>query len=269
MIADSPRGDPDRTIVMGAHLDSVQEGPGINDNGSGSSTILEIAEQVAKLRDKPRNRMRFAFWGAEEAGLVGSTAYVNELVGNGKISEIEANLNFDMVGSPNFVRFVYDGDLSDSAPPPGGAPQGSGQIEGLFNRYFDRQGLRTTRPLSTAAPTTGRSSPTGSPPVACSPVPRGSRPQRRRPVYGGVAGLASTPATTRLRHVLQPELHRAEPDVGRGGSRGVDARAVEEPRHAGPGGEGVQGQEGQAAANEGPEVPGSLPRSLTRPKMSP
>ena len=78
VIADSPRGDKDRTIVVGAHLDSVDEGPGINDNGSGSSGILEIAEQIAKLGDRPRNRLRFAFWGAEEAGLVGSTAYVAE-----------------------------------------------------------------------------------------------------------------------------------------------------------------------------------------------
>ena len=141
VIGDTPTGNPDRTIVLGSHLDSVEEGPGINDNGSGSSMDLEIAEQVARLDLKPRNRLRFAFWGAEEAGLVGSTDYVNELVGNGKIKEIEANLNFDMVGSPNFVRFVYDGNLSDSAPPPGGAPKGSGQIEGLFNSYFDSQNL--------------------------------------------------------------------------------------------------------------------------------
>ena len=67
VIADSKAGDPDRTILSGAHLDSVPEGPGINDNGSGSATILEIAEQAAKL-GKPRNRLRFAFWGAEESG---------------------------------------------------------------------------------------------------------------------------------------------------------------------------------------------------------
>ena len=58
----------------------------------------------------PRNRIRFAFWGAEEAGLVGSIAYVQDLVASGEIKKIEANLNFDMLASPNFVRFVYDGD---------------------------------------------------------------------------------------------------------------------------------------------------------------
>ena len=62
-------GNPDRTTVVGAHLDSVEEGPGINDNGSGSSGILEIAEEVAELKQAPRNRIRFAWWGAEEAGL--------------------------------------------------------------------------------------------------------------------------------------------------------------------------------------------------------
>jgi Zn-dependent M28 family amino/carboxypeptidase len=141
VLADSRDGRRGRTIVVGGHLDSVEEGPGINDNGSGVSTILEVAEEAAKLNKEPRNRLRFAFWGAEEAGLVGSTAYVDELVANGRIDQIEANLNFDMVGSPNFVRFVYDGDLSDSEPPPSGAPPGSAEIEGLFTSYFSSQGL--------------------------------------------------------------------------------------------------------------------------------
>ena len=141
VIANSVAGKKGRTIVVGAHLDSVDVGPGINDNGSGSSSILEIAEQIAELPQEPRNRVRFAFWGAEESGLVGSTAYVEDLVESGKISKVEANLNFDMLGSPNFARFVYDGDLSDSAPPPSGAPAGSGQIESVFNRYFESQDL--------------------------------------------------------------------------------------------------------------------------------
>ncbi len=133
-------GNPDRTTVVGAHLDAVEAG--INDNGSGSSAILEIAEEMAQLPKEPRNRIRFAWWGAEESGLVGSTAYVEELT-NTELAQIESNLNFDMVGSPNFVRFVYDGDLSDSPPPPSGAPAGSAQIEHMFQRYFQRQGLVT------------------------------------------------------------------------------------------------------------------------------
>ena len=193
VIADSPKGDPDRTIVVGAHLDSAQEGPGINDNGSGSSTILEIAEQVAKLREKPRNRMRFAFWGAEEAGLVGSTAYVEELVANGKISEIEANLNYDMVGSPNFARFVYDGDLSDSAPPPGGAPQGSGQIEAVFNRYFANQGLASEPTAFDGRSDYGPFIANGVAAGGLFTGAEGIKSEEQEAKYGGVAGLAFDP----------------------------------------------------------------------------
>jgi Zn-dependent M28 family amino/carboxypeptidase len=141
LIADSKWGDPERTIVVGAHLDSVEEGPGINDNGSGTSTDLEVAEQIAKLGKKPRNRLRFAFWGAEEAGLVGSTAYVADLIESGEIDDVEANLNFDMLASPNFVRFVYDGDNSTGEGDVG--PPGSAEIEQLFLRYFASQGLAT------------------------------------------------------------------------------------------------------------------------------
>ncbi len=77
VLAESPGGDPNNVIMAGAHLDSVNAGPGINDNGSGSAAILETAEQMAKVN--PRNKVRFALWGAEESGLVGSTYYVNNL----------------------------------------------------------------------------------------------------------------------------------------------------------------------------------------------
>ncbi len=138
VIADSPGGDADKVVVVGAHLDSVVEGPGINDNGSGSSTILEIAEEMAELKIKPRQKVRFAFWGAEEANLLGSEHYVNTL-SDAKLAKIFANLNFDMLGSPNYVRFVYDGDGSDT-PDPG--PPGSAEIEQVFNDYFASPGSR-------------------------------------------------------------------------------------------------------------------------------
>ncbi|MET0686280.1 MAG: M20/M25/M40 family metallo-hydrolase [Solirubrobacteraceae bacterium] len=140
VIAETRDGDPDSVIVVGAHLDSVGPGPGINDNGSGSATILEIAEQIRKV--KPRHRIRFIWFGAEESGLLGSTAYVDSLPQSER-DKIAAMLNFDMVGSPNFVRFVYDGDLSDSEPPEGGAPPASAEIEDLFLDYFAEQGLET------------------------------------------------------------------------------------------------------------------------------
>jgi len=131
VIADGARGDSGNVVVVGAHLDSVLDGPGINDNGSGSATILEIAEQMAKV--KPRNQVRFIWFSAEESGLIGSQFYVDSLTAEER-GKIAAMLNFDMVGSPNFARFVYDG--SDA-----GAPTGSAAIEDLFNSYFAGRGL--------------------------------------------------------------------------------------------------------------------------------
>jgi Zn-dependent M28 family amino/carboxypeptidase len=137
VIADSRKGDPAKTIVVGAHLDSVVEGPGINDNGSGTSTLIEIARNLDKGGSQA-NRVRFAFWGAEEKGLLGSEHYVSTLPAD-ELAKIKANLNFDMLGSPNFVRFVYDGDGSNGENDPG--PTGSAYIEGLFLDYFADQGL--------------------------------------------------------------------------------------------------------------------------------
>jgi len=137
VIAESKDGDPNNVIMAGAHLDSVQRGPGINDNGSGSAAILEVAEQMAKV--KPRNQVRFAWWGAEEAGLVGSTAYVNNLT-QAERDKITLYLNFDMIGSPNHVFFIYDGDDSDLVGA-GPGPDGSAQIEKTFERFFTLAGV--------------------------------------------------------------------------------------------------------------------------------
>lgn len=141
VIAETRGGDPDRVVLLGAHLDSLT-GPGINDNGSGVSALLEIAEELAEMHPRLRNQVKFAFWGAEEAGLVGSTEYVEQLTAEER-SQIMLNLNFDMIASPNFVRFVYDGDTSSFPPPPGGAPPGSGEIERVFNDYFRSQNMPT------------------------------------------------------------------------------------------------------------------------------
>jgi len=94
-------------VMAGAHLDSVPGGPGINDNGSGVAALLEIARTFGA---RPPGRVRLAFWGAEEEGLIGSRRYVRKLAGNER-DELSAYLNFDMVGSPNAVPAVYsDGD---------------------------------------------------------------------------------------------------------------------------------------------------------------
>jgi Zn-dependent M28 family amino/carboxypeptidase len=139
VIAETPGGRDDRVVVVGAHLDSVPQGPGIQDNGSGSAAILEIAIQMANLGIEPRNKVRFAWWGAEESGLVGSQFYVDSL-SKRDIKDIALNLNFDMIGSPNFVRFVYDGDGSDTEL---SGPNGSKNIESVFLSYFAEQALAT------------------------------------------------------------------------------------------------------------------------------
>jgi aminopeptidase Y len=137
VLAETPGGDPDNVIMVGAHLDSVNAGPGINDNGSGSSAILETALQMAKVT--PRNKVRFAWWGAEEANLVGSTYYVNTLP-QAERDKIALYLNFDMVGSPNYVFFIYDGDDSDAVGA-GPGPEGSAQIEKTFEAFYASRGL--------------------------------------------------------------------------------------------------------------------------------
>jgi Zn-dependent M28 family amino/carboxypeptidase len=125
----------DNVIVVGAHLDSVGAGPGINDNGSGSAAILEVALKMAKVN--PENQVRFAWWGAEESGLVGSNFYVANLP-EAERNKIAMNLNFDMVGSPNYVRFVYDGDGSAFGL---AGPEGSAEIEAFFEDFYADRGL--------------------------------------------------------------------------------------------------------------------------------
>ncbi len=140
VIADTRFGNPNKIVTVGAHLDSVQVGPGINDNGSGTAANLEVAEQVGRRQLLLRNKVRFAFWGGEELGLLGSTHYVESL-SDAEKAKILLNLNFDMVGSPNFVRFVYDGNGSDT-PDPG--PDGSGMIENVFLAHFAQKNLATS-----------------------------------------------------------------------------------------------------------------------------
>jgi Zn-dependent M28 family amino/carboxypeptidase len=137
VFAESPGGNPDNVVMAGAHLDSVLPGPGINDNGSGSAALIEIAEQMKRVRSP--NKLRFAWWGAEELGLIGSNFYVANLP-QAERDKLALYLNFDMIASPNFVRFVYDGDQSSfTAPVP--VPEGSVQIEDLFEQYFTLKNL--------------------------------------------------------------------------------------------------------------------------------
>jgi Zn-dependent M28 family amino/carboxypeptidase len=139
VIAQTTTGRTDRVVVSGAHLDSVIEGPGINDNGSGSAAQLEVALQMAELEIEPVNQVRFIWFGAEEAGLVGSAYYVSQLTQR-EIKDIAVMLNFDMVGSPNPGWFVYDGDASDTAST---GSTGSGVVEDVFVDFFELIGRET------------------------------------------------------------------------------------------------------------------------------
>ena len=136
VIAELPGKNNSNVVMVGAHLDSVQAGPGVQDNGSGSSAILEVAVQMAKVF--PRNTVRFAWWGAEESGLIGSQAYVAGL-SQEEQDDIALYLNFDMIGSPNYVQQIYDGDDSDGVGS-GAGPAGSAQIEKFFEDFYTENG---------------------------------------------------------------------------------------------------------------------------------
>ncbi|MFF2363939.1 M28 family metallopeptidase [Streptomyces sp. NPDC058122] len=127
LIADWPGGDTGQVVMSGSHLDSVTAGPGINDNGSGSAAVLETALAVARSNYQPTKHLRFAWWGAEELGMVGSRYYVNSLTTANR-SKISGYLNFDMIGSPNPGYFVYDDDPA---------------IEKTFKTYFTGIGVST------------------------------------------------------------------------------------------------------------------------------
>jgi hypothetical protein len=108
VIAETPGGKGDAIVMAGGHLDSVRGGPGINDNGSGDATLIEVAEAIG--REPPGAKVRVAFWAAEELGLYGSRFYVRSL-DEAERRRIRAYVNLDMVGSPNPVPEVYrDGD---------------------------------------------------------------------------------------------------------------------------------------------------------------
>ncbi|QNE78269.1 M28 family peptidase [Streptomyces finlayi] len=109
LIADWPGGDPGKVLMAGSHLDSVSSGAGINDNGSGSAAVLETALAVSRAQLAPDKHLRFAWWGAEELGLIGSKHYVNNLPTTER-AKLSGYLNFDMIGSPNAGYFVYDDD---------------------------------------------------------------------------------------------------------------------------------------------------------------
>ncbi|MFC5721911.1 M28 family metallopeptidase [Streptomyces gamaensis] len=127
VVADWPGGDTNHVVFAGSHLDSVGRGPGINDNGSGSAGVLEVALAVARSHYKPDKHLRFAWWGAEELGMRGSQAYVDQLSADDR-SKIDEYLNFDMIGSPNPGYFVYGYDA---------------RLKSLFENWFTAKNIAT------------------------------------------------------------------------------------------------------------------------------
>lgn len=141
VIAQTKTGSTQDVVVVGAHLDSVPDGPGINDNGSGVAAVLETATQLGPAPEV-KNAVRFAFWGAEELGTVGSKKYIESLDVE-QLKDIALYLNFDMIGSPNPGYFTYDGDQS-TAPDRNQSvprvPEGSPGIERTLVAYLKSAG---------------------------------------------------------------------------------------------------------------------------------
>ncbi|KAI5861187.1 Zn-dependent exopeptidase [Durotheca rogersii] len=135
VIASSKRGDPDNVLFLGAHSDSVEAGPGINDNGSGTCGLLTVARELAKWRTN--NQVRFAWWTAEEEGLLGSDYYVTTS-SDAELDRVRLYLNFDMIASPNYVLGIYDGDGSSFNL---SGPAGSAEAERLFEEWYKSEGL--------------------------------------------------------------------------------------------------------------------------------
>lgn len=184
VLAETQGGRDDRVVVVGAHLDTEPVGPGTNDNGSGVATILEIAQQMAVLGIEPRNQVVFAFWGAEESGLLGAEYYVSQL-GKRGIKNTALNLNFDMLASHNYALFVYDGD--GSATPLSG-PTGSANIEDVFLDYFAEQGLVTFPTAFDGRSDYGPFIEVGIPAGGLFSGGDGTKTEEQAAIYGGTAG---------------------------------------------------------------------------------
>jgi Zn-dependent M28 family amino/carboxypeptidase len=148
VVAETPGGNPNKVVIAGAHLDSVPAGPGIVDNGSGVASELEIAKQLHKSVKINKtggptglvNKVRFAFWGSEENGLLGSAYYLSQLSTADK-ARITIDINVDMLASSNGVYFVQDGDGQHTVPTGPLQPGRSVELENVLVDYFGSQGL--------------------------------------------------------------------------------------------------------------------------------
>jgi len=183
--AETQGGSPNRVVVAGAHLDSVAAGPGVNDDGSGTSAQLEIAKQIAAKKLVPNQKIRFMWFGGEEEGLIGSEYYASHL-SQTEVNKIMVMIDTDMISSPNFARLVYDGNGSVAGNPSG--PPGSGEVERVFTDWWASQGY-----VSEQIPFDGRSDYVG---FTDRGIPAGGifagaealKTKAQVRLYGGVAG---------------------------------------------------------------------------------
>ncbi|KAI9048281.1 hypothetical protein LZ554_008076 [Drepanopeziza brunnea f. sp. 'monogermtubi'] len=133
IVAETIEGDHDNVINISGHSDSVAAGPGINDNGSGTISILEVAIHLTNFT--VNNAVRFSWWTAEESGLLGATYYVS-VQPQSELDKIRLMLDFDMMASPNYAFQIYDGDGSAFEE---AGPSGSGEAELEFQRFFTEE----------------------------------------------------------------------------------------------------------------------------------
>ena len=134
ILAQTTQGDQDNCVMLGGHSDSVDAGPGINDDGSGTISLLEVATQLTKFN--VNNCVRFAWWAGEEEGLLGSNYYVSQL-SDKENQKIRLFMDYDMMASPNFAYQIYNASNSVN-------PVGSGELRELYSDWYKSQGLNYT-----------------------------------------------------------------------------------------------------------------------------
>ena len=196
VIAETKSGDPNHVVIVGGHLDSVPAGPGINDDGSGTAALLTMAQELAKKGNRPRQKVRFMWFGAEENGLVGSSYYAAQL-SQAEVDKVDVMLDYDMLASANYIRMAYDGDGNFEPGNPAG-PEGSGKVEQVFDDWWTSQGLQSTR-----TPFDGRSDYVG---FTLRGIPAGGvfagaegvKTAEEEAIYGGAAGAWYDPCYHQL-----------------------------------------------------------------------
>jgi aminopeptidase Y len=134
ILAQTTAGDPENCVFAGAHSDSVEEGPGINDDGSGSLSLLEVASQLTKFN--VTNCVRFGWWAGEEEGLLGSNYYVESL-SEEENEKIRVFMDYDMMASPNFAYQIYNATNALN-------PKGSEELRDLYINWYESKGLNYT-----------------------------------------------------------------------------------------------------------------------------